>query len=285
MSPFMVPVKSATVTQKQLFKSWKDIHPTMQEGEFSNPKTGKLIPQFMGNQAEDFVLTAKQLLQWGYEEMNWNLGCPASQVVTHKRGCGLMPLPDRVEEVVAAVTGQTSIRFSVKMRLGLKEQAESEELIRRLNRYPLKEIVIHPRLGVQQYEGSPDWDALERLWAQSLHPIIYSGDIYSVADYQEFTARFPQIDQIMLGRGLLANPFLAEEIAQGSPLEHSLWMERFRNYYEDLCHTLLIQRGEKGALGNLKELWHYFALSLHLSPEQLTQLLRIDDFSKFIAFK
>jgi tRNA-dihydrouridine synthase len=194
-----------------------------------------------------------------------------------------MPFPDKVEEVVAAVTALEEVRFSVKMRLGLTQTSESVEIIKRLNHYPLDFIVIHPRLGIQQYEGMPDWDVLECLLAITQHEVVYSGDINSVADYERWQLRFPQLSQLMLGRGLLANPFFSFFIKRGVPLAHQEWQQRFADYYADLCDVLLRNRGEKGALGNIKELWRYFAITFQLSDNELIKLLRIDDYYEFVG--
>jgi tRNA-dihydrouridine synthase len=194
-----------------------------------------------------------------------------------------MPYLDMVEEVVAAVTAIDGVHFSLKMRLGLKQCDEGEDIIKRLNHYNLAFIVIHPRLGVQQYEGKPDWEQMERLLSLTRHEVVYSGDVNSVADYKQWQYRFPQLTQLMLGRGLLANPFLAEEIKQGAPLPLKEWKQRFVNYYTDLSATLLRHRGEKGALGNLKELWQYFAKTMQLSDMELIKLLRINQYHEFIT--
>jgi tRNA-dihydrouridine synthase len=293
ISPFL-PVQSAEklrLTKLINNKLWRDITPKKEEAKKTptgfSPLLGSrdneyvIIPQLMGNIASDFVDTVKALAKWGYYDFNWNIGCPAAQVVNRTRGCGLMPFPDRVEEVVAAVTALEEVRFSVKMRLGLTQISESEEIIKRLNRYPLDFIVIHPRLGKQQYEGSPDWDALEHLLSLTRHEVVYSGDINTIADYERWQLRFPQFTQLMLGRGLLANPFLAEEIKQGTHLSPEVWQRRFADYYADLCAVLLRSRGEKGALGNLKELWKYFAKQFQLSDNELIKLLRINDYYEF----
>jgi tRNA-dihydrouridine synthase len=299
--PFL-PVQSAErlrLTKLAHNKLWKDIAPEnnpqkhqcakgRREEGTADRERGRvggepvLIPQLMGNKAADFVDTVAALSKWGYYDFNWNIGCPAAQVVTRKRGCGIMPFPDMVEEVVAAVTAIDKVHFSLKMRLGLKQCTESEEIIKRLNRYNLAFVVIHPRLGVQQYEGKPDWEQLERLLSLTQHEVIYSGDINSVADCEQWQHRFPQLTQLMLGRGLLANPFLAEEIKQGAPLLPQEWKLRFADYYTDLSTTLLRHRGEKGAVGNLKELWQYFAKTLKLSDTELIKLLRINEYREFV---
>ena len=112
------------------------------------------------------------------------------------------------------------------------------------------------------------------------HKIVYSGDVFTVEDYQRLSARFPKVSAWMLGRGLLRNPFLAEEI-KGQDVGDK--KERFLAFYQDLTEALLPIRGESGTLANLKELWHYFAGFMGLSDDNLNQLLRVCDFKAFIT--
>lgn len=265
-------------TAKLNVKKWKDLWPEHNRG-------WELIPQLIGNKPQDFVDTVKALQEeFGYTRFNWNIGCPMQPIVRKRRGCGLMPHPDMVEEVTAAVTSHTDCKFSIKMRLGLTDAAESAELIRRLNGYPLDFIVLHPRLGVQQYEGVPDLELFAERLQESKHELIYSGDINTIADFQKLQAHFPQVRHWMLGRGILQNPFLADEIVgtvSGEPANESQRKEKFLLYYDDLLNSLLEVRGEYGTLSNLKELWHYFAHFVHLPHEALQKLLRVNDYPTF----
>ncbi len=270
MSPFL-PAQPAGKFRP---KVWQDIAP-------ENNTALPLVPQLMGNRPESFVDTMRMLNeQFGYEQFNINIGCPSSPVVRHTRGCGLMPHPDRVEAVVKAVTAQTPFRLSLKMRLGLHNADEGREILERLNGYPLDFLVIHPRLGEQQYEGSPDLAVFEEFCSITRHKVVYSGDIFTVEDFQRLSERFPKVSAWMLGRGMLRNPFLAEEI-KGQDVGNK--KERFLAFYQDFIEELLPIRGESGTLANLKELWHYFAAFAHLSEDNLNQLLRVCDFKAFIA--
>ena len=268
MSPFL-PVQSAGKFRP---KVWQDIAP---EHNTALP----LIPQLMGNRPEQFVETVTVLHeQFGYEQFNVNIGCPSSPVVRHSRGCGLMPHPERVEAIVAEVTSKTPFRLSLKMRLGLHSADEGRELLRRLNDYPLDFLVIHPRLGDDLYEGIPNWDVFEEFCSITKHKIVYSGDVFSKEDCKTLAERFPMVETWMLGRGMLQNPFLAEEIKNQDVGDKK---SRFMVFYQDLADSLLPIRGESGTLANLKELWHYFAVFCHLSDEQLRQLLREETLRSF----
>lgn len=271
---FMAPFLPAQPAGKYRKKVWQDIIP-------ENNTALPLVPQLMGNRPDHFVDTTRMLNeQFGYEHFNINIGCPSSPVVRHTRGCGLMPHPDIVEQIVAEVTGRTPFHISLKMRLGLHNANEGRELLTRINDYPLDFLVIHPRLGDDLYEGVPDWDTFAEFCQLTQHKIVYSGDIFTVEDYNRLSERFPQVSAWMLGRGLLRNPFLAEEI-KGQDIGDK--RERFLNFYQDFIEKLLPIRGESGTLANLKELWHYFAVFTGLSEEKLQQLLRICDLREFVA--
>jgi len=271
---FMAPFLPAQPAGKYRQKVWQDIIP-------ENNTALPLVPQLMGNRPDHFVDTTRMLNeQFGYEHFNINIGCPSSPVVRHTRGCGLMPHPDIVEQIVAEVTGKTPFRISLKMRLGLHNIDEGRNLLTRLNDYPLDFLVIHPRLGDDLYEGIPDWDTFAEFCQLTQHKIVYSGDIFTVEDYNRLSERFPQVSAWMLGRGLLRNPFLAEEI-KGQDIGDK--RERFLNFYQDFIEKLLPIRGESGTLANLKELWHYFAVFTGLSEEKLQHLLRICDLREFVT--
>lgn len=271
---FMAPFLPAQPAGKYRKKVWQDIIP-------ENNTALPLVPQLMGNRPDHFVDTTRMLNeQFGYEHFNINIGCPSSPVVRHTRGCGLMPHPDIVEQIVAEVTGKTPFRISLKMRLGLHNANEGRNLLTRLNDYPLDFLVIHPRLGDDLYEGIPDWDTFAEFCQLTQHKIVYSGDIFTVEDYNRLSERFPQVAAWMLGRGLLRNPFLAEEIKGQKTGDNK---ERFLSFYQDLIEKLLPIRGESGTLANLKELWHYFAVFTGLSEEKLQQLLRICDLREFVT--
>lgn len=271
MSPFL-PVQSAGKFRP---KVWQDIAP-------ENNTAVPLIPQLMGNRPEQFVDTMNILHeQFGYERFNINIGCPSSPVVRHTRGCGLMPHPDMVEQMVAAITEQTPFQISLKMRLGLHNADEGRTLLQRLNNYPLDFLVIHPRLGDELYEGKPHWDIFEEFCNITHHKIVYSGDIFKKEDYNKLSERFPMVKTWMLGRGMLQNPFLAEEI-KGQDVSNK--KERFLAFYQDLTKELLPIRGEQGTLANLKELWHYFAVFMQMPDENLQQLLRICDLKEFLTY-
>lgn len=271
---FMTPFLPVQETAKLNVKNWQDVWP-------KNNTTCPTIPQLMGNKPAHFVDTMNVLHQtYGYTSFNWNIGCPVSQVVHRKRGCGIMPETDRVEDVVKTVSEQTDYKFSVKMRLGLHDSEEGLRILERLQRYPLEFIVVHPRLGEQMYEGTTDLDTFDKFYNLTDHRLIFSGDVFSADDYQNLQKRYPKIQDWMLGRGLLKNPFLAEEI-KGIPTDDKRL--RFVKYYQLWANELFSYRKEHGTLYNLKELWHYYRYLVGLEDDELKQLLRIDNLEDFMS--
>ena len=269
MAPFL-PAQTFGKLNKRV---WQDIFPELNSAL-------PLTPQLMGNQPEQFVDTMLMLNeQFGYDCFNINIGCPSSPVVRHTRGCGLMPHPDRVEAIVREITTKTTFKLSLKMRLGLHTANEGRELLRRLNHYPIDFLVIHPRLGDDLYSGIPNRDTFEEFCNLTQHKIVYSGDIFTADDYKTLSKRFPRVEAWMLGRGLLRNPFLAEEIKGIATGDKKA---RFLAFHHDLVEALLPVRGVSGTLANLKELWHYFADFTQMPDVELQRLLRINDLPTFI---
>ncbi|MCL1851149.1 MAG: tRNA-dihydrouridine synthase family protein [Bacteroidetes bacterium] len=263
---------------------------------FPENNTGlHIIPQFMGNKPVDIKETVVVLYEtFGYSQFNWNIGCPVNNIVRKKRGCGVMPFPDLIEDTVNEVCSKTSVHFSLKMRLGFHSPEEGLEILQRLAPYPIDFLCIHPRLGVQQYEGTVNLDMFETFYQTTQHTIVYSGDINDTDFFIRLHQRFPKIENWMLGRGILQNPFLAEEIihiaesrnqkAESTKKTSFIQINlrsRFIDFYNEYAELLCVLKGEKVALSVLKELWHYFAVFWKLDSLELKRLLQINDYSEF----
>ena len=217
-----------------------------------------LTPQILSTDANEILRFAKQCKQLGYKEINLNMGCPFPRVANKKRGCGLLPYPDKVEEMLEKVFGEIDIRFSVKCRLGYFNTDEINALLPIFNRFPLSELIIHPRIGKQLYKGKADVERFKVLIPMINAPLVYNGDIVSVESFEHIKAAVQPVSQFMLGRGLLANPFLAEEIKGGPASFATTKTERLRQYVIDLYEDRLHHAGgSPKVLGRMKELWSY----------------------------
>ena len=216
----------------------------------------RTVPQILTNQAEDFLRTAAKLKEYGYEEVNLNLGCPSKTVVTKRRGAGFLAEPERLEAFLDEIFGKCPIRISVKTRLGMEEPGEFTRLLKIYNKYPMEELIIHPRVQKDFYKNTPRLEMFETALEESRNPLCYNGDINSVSDADRLQERFPQTDAIMMGRGVLADPSLARQIKGGRRADKEE-LRRFHDLlYSGYCEEM---SGDRTILYKMKELWFYLA--------------------------
>ncbi len=176
-----------------------------------------VVPQLLGHEPAEFVMLSNRLYELGFNEINWNIGCPMRRVAGKHRGSGILPYPDEVRRLLDTVVPQLRPRLSVKMRLGYRDCHEIDHIIPILNDFPLKSVTIHPRIGKQMYGGIPDLERFAAVLPQLVHPVIYNGDICTVYDYGKIRTRFPQVRDVMIGRGVLYNPLLPMQIRKSYP--------------------------------------------------------------------
>jgi len=177
-----------------------------------NNDTLEVIPQVITNDADEFIYVAKYVQSLGYKELNWNLGCPYPMVTKSGMGSGLICNPTKINEILHRAHNETDILVSMKMRMGYEHAEEILDAFPILDAYPLKNIAIHARIGKQLYKGPVNLDAFEKCISSTKHKLYYNGDITSVAAYKAIEKRFPNIDHFMIGRGLIADPFLPSMI-------------------------------------------------------------------------
>ncbi|MWW26693.1 tRNA dihydrouridine synthase [Algibacter lectus] len=177
-----------------------------------NNDTLEVIPQIITNDAEEFLFVAKYVQSLGYKELNWNLGCPYPMVAKSGMGSGLICNPEKIDNILERAHKETDILVSMKMRMGYDHAEEILDVFPILDQYPLKNIAIHARIGKQLYKGPVDLKAFERCITSTKHKLYYNGDITSVEAFKSIQTRFPSLDHFMIGRGLIADPFLPQMI-------------------------------------------------------------------------
>jgi tRNA-dihydrouridine synthase B len=168
------------------------------------------IPQVLANDKETFAAALLDLHEAGHAEVGWNLGCPTPNVAGRGRGSGLLPHPDRIDEILGHVLDATPVQLSVKIRLGYQDPDEHLAVIDVLNRHPLTEVTLHARTGEQMYKGVSDVDRAAQALPLCRHPFVYNGDITDVDGFRALRARLPGAAAWMIGRGALRCPFLPE---------------------------------------------------------------------------
>ena len=240
----------------------------MQGGEFYRPSQcndllpahntfQKPVPQFLGKDVESFKRFEELCHEHGYTEANLNMGCPFPMVTGKRLGAGLLAHPAEVRQLLEGIFAETNLKISIKCRLGQENSSEFEQLVPIFNAFPLEEIIIHPRIGKQQYKGEADTEAFARYAKQLNKPVCYNGDILNVVDVARIQELAPQVDRLMIGRGILQNPFLLAEIRQ-QELTQNEKTKMLRNFHIALIeHSKQKYSGDLHFLKRFEELWSY----------------------------
>ena len=260
-TPFITPTQHRKLTSREL----NDILPEHNQGMY-------VVPQILTNQAEGFLWAAGKAKELGYREVNLNLGCPSGTVVSKGRGAGFLADPWKLDQFFQNVMDgilQMDMKLSVKTRIGVLDPEEFYELLEVFNRYPLSELIIHPRVRTDYYKNHPNMDIFRDAVRMSRHPLCYNGDIFRAEDCRRFEKKFPGVEAVMAGRGVIANPGLAEEISMGRKLEKP----RLQAFHNAL---LLAYReaipGDKNVLFKMKEVWFYLACDFVDSEKQVKKI-------------
>lgn len=290
-APFVSPGPNQGLSVKEV----KDILPEKNEGIF-------LIPQIMTNRSEDFLQACQVMRELGYQELNLNLGCPSGTVVSKRKGSGFLAFPDELNQFLEEVFNDPmvvnhEVELSIKTRSGKVSHEEWPRLMEIYNQYPMKELIIHPRVQQDFYKNTPSWDAFAHAVEISRIPLVFNGDIFRVPEFMAFTERFPQIDAIMLGRGIIRNPELAERIyavlnaeneeERSMALTPDLFdKKRFRAFHDELIEEYSdYMYGEKPVLYKMKELWFYM-MSMFPENEKLEKKIkktnRLDEYRSYM---
>lgn len=213
-----------------------------------------LVPQIMTNQAEMFLQTVEYLQQFGYNEVNLNLGCPAATVVSRKKGSGFLTEPKKLESFLKEIYEGTNVKISIKTRIGYESAEEFPILLSIFNRFPINELIVHPRTREDFYQNTPDMQAFSYAMDHSKNVLCYNGDIFNKEDYKHLMARYPSLSSVMLGRGILQNPAVIASIKEENLPEK----ETIQEFVTELCERYREELyGERPVLFKMKELWHY----------------------------
>ncbi len=214
------------------------------------------VPQILTNNAVDFVRTAKQLEAMGYTEVNLNLGCPSGTVVSKGKGSGFLIEVEALERFLDTIFEQAVTAISIKTRIGKYTDDEFEQLLPLFNKYPMSELIIHPRVQQDYYKHKPRVDVFTHALATSPHKLCYNGDIFTPQHYDALQTAHPHLTHVMLGRGLLANPGLVHTIQTGERVP----LTQIKQFLDALCEGYAaILSGDRNVLFKMKELWYYMA--------------------------
>lgn len=264
-TPFFSPTSDHRLTAREL----REILP-------ENNRGVNVIPQILSKSAEDFLWAADQLADMGYEEVNFNIGCPSATVTAKGKGAGLLLHPKELDAMLEEIFLHTPIRVSVKTRIGYQEPEEWEQILPIYNRYPISELILHPRTRKEMYTGEPHRDVFVYTLEKSRAPVCYNGNLFHTEQCKAFAAEFPAVP-LMLGRGAVVDPSLFRQLRGGAPISR----EELLRFHTELYAAYREELGAPNAMRKMKELWQYF-LRLFDDSEQLgKKIARTKDVAAF----
>ena len=260
--PFLSPTIHRTLTHKEDREL-----PMADSVEFA------AVPQVLTKVSEDFLWAARVCADRGYDEVNLNIGCPSGTVVSKGKGSGMLrdvPALDRfLEEIFAA----SPLPVSVKTRLGMEDPEEFPAILEVLNHYPIRELTIHPRVRKQFYDGSVHMEMFDYAVEHSTNPLCYNGDILSLAQAEAIAEKYPNVEAVMIGRGLVADPGMLSGSTDISALE---------GFLTELLSVYEVEfGGSRNAMFRMKENWGFLHSRFVGSDKLWKQLRKTTDVSEF----
>ena len=267
-TPFLAPKHKSGFSSKEL----NDIIPEHNQGM-------DVVPQILTSNSEDFLDTAVKLKEYGYTEVNLNLGCPSGTVAAKGKGAGFLKDTEKLARFLGEISEgmeRENLRFSIKTRVGVESEEEFGRLLELYNQCPLTELIIHPRVLKDFYKYNVRMDAFKEGFEKSRHSVCYNGDIFRKKDYDRLTKEYLDLDKVMMGRGIMMDPFLTEKITgemSGKASEKTFEetsekisgaekAERLERFHRLLCDGYaLVMSGDRPVLFKMKELWGFLILS------------------------
>lgn len=265
--PFLIPAEGGKLSKMQK----EEILPEHNYNMYA-------VPQILTNSIKEFTALAEHLKSYGYREINLNLGCPSRFVVSKGKGAGLLKDKRKLDVFLEEILAIPDIQLSVKTRLGLERPEEFYAILEVFNKHQLKEVIVHPRTQKEYYNGCIHTDVYREAKKESRNPFCYNGDIFSVGQYKKICEKIPGENRVMLGRGLIGNPFLIAELKGIEIPKKETWMrfqaellQQYRKYY----------RKERYALSKIKELWTYCRITETIEKDFLKRIQRAETLQEY----
>jgi len=233
-----------------------------------NNKGIPLVPQLMINRSDLALSAIREIAQMDYREVNLNFGCPSGNVTRKRKGAGILAFPDILEQLLDEICTASDLPISVKTRIGYHSPDEFDRLLSIYCRFPLKELIIHPRVRDEFYSGPLHRDALEHAITTCNFPVVVNGDIRSRADILKRTDEYhgiTNVPELMIGRGLIARPDLLDPTPASSDtirLFHRTLEEDYMRLLPD--ETAVLVKMKRILTLRLAELPHSTEQRIHL---------------------
>lgn len=262
VSKYFIPFISPT--QNMLFTA-RELHAVTPEENQGVPA----VPQIMAKDANLFLWCAEQLRDMGYAEVNLNMGCPSGTVTAKGKGSGMLRTPDALAAFLDEIFEKTPLPVSIKTRIGYESAEEWSRLLSILSSYPIHELTVHPRTRTQFYTGTPHRNRYDETFDRASFPVVYNGDLFTAADCEALVKAYPDTAALMLGRGLIANPALAQSMHGGEGLN----LAALKRFHDDLLEAYLDRGPENFALIRMQAVMKHIVCCF-ASPDKPRKLFR-----------
>lgn len=238
------------------------------------------VPQILTNRAEDFLSIARYIADYGYKTVNLNLGCPSGTVVARKRGAGFLSVPEELEQFLDEIYAKCPLKISIKTRIGTENPSQWDKLLAIYAKYPMEELIVHPRLQKEGYSGQVHLDAFEAARAQLKVPLCYNGDFVctdaasvSYGSFGWLSSHAPDADAVMVGRGILQKPGM---------LTGDSSLTTLRAFHDELLEGYIkIMSGDTNTLYKMKDLWTFMIRGFTNSEKYLKNIRKAGSISEY----
>lgn len=261
--PFLSPTREHVFTPRDL----RNTAPEHNRGF-------RAVPQLLTRSGPDFLWAAHALYEMGYDEVNLNLGCPSGTVTAKGKGAGLLARPEELERFLDEIFSRVDGAVSVKTRLGMTDPGEFPRLLELFRRYPISLLIVHPRVRQDFYREPVRLEAFEEARTGYEGPLCYNGGLVTARDCARFQKRFPVVERVMIGQGLLANPALVRQAKGGAGPRR----EELRAFHDELYHSYLDAFGsQRNTVYHMKEVWSYLSRLFEGAEKPMKQIRKAED--------
>lgn len=271
-APFISPSEKCPITPRER----KEVTPENNQGFY-------LVPQILTCRSEHFIEGARELQAMGYKEINLNLGCPSGTVCAKGKGAGFLPETLALQKFlddIYSYAGSDGVKISIKTRLGYFNPDEFYDLLDIFNKYPVSELIVHPRIKSDFYKGEPRKEYYAYALEHSKCPLVYNGNIFSAKDYEEYSGSFGTgLDPVMLGRGLISDPSLADKL-KGFTAETDF--AKFKRLHDTIYHEYQkVMSPDINVLYKMRELWSYWQTLFDGKERDIKRLLKAKKYEEY----
>lgn len=266
-TPFIVPANKRGFRTREL----NDILPEHNKGK-------RVVPQILTNNSDDFNKLASSLKEMGYDEVNLNLGCPSGTVVSRGKGAGFLSKCEELDRFLYNIYESADISISIKTRIGIYEADEFYQLLDIYNKYNIFELTIHPRVLKEYYSGEVHLEVIRYAVNNSRNPLCYNGDISDSESFERIADMFPEVNKVMIGRGLIGNPQLIDMITNKTAVDYGKLKEFHDVLMEEYMRTM---SGELSALCKMKEIWFYMIKLFPGNEKNLKKIRKLQHFKEY----